>query len=207
MAPMAHADAPVDDGLPPTESRGLVERVQAGDAQALEELLAMHMPRLRAFVRVRLGPRLAARESASDVVQSACRDVLGRLDSFRYGGEAGFRAWLYAAAARKVADRAEYWGAQRRDPGREAGDIDALSLAARTLGSPSAAAMGREALQRLDAALDSLPDDHREVIVLARVAGLSRAQIAEAMERSEASIRNLLPRALARLAEALHEDG
>ena len=39
--------------------------------------------------------------------------------------------------------------------------------------------------------------------MLSRIVGLSRAQIAEETGRTEAAIRNLLPRALARLADAL----
>ena len=51
-----------------------------------------------------MGPQLRAKESASDLVQSVCREVLGRLDRFQHGGEAGFRHWLYATALRKVRD-------------------------------------------------------------------------------------------------------
>lgn len=190
-----------------SDSRPALERLAAGDLQAADELMAGHMPALLAFARLRLGPVLAARESAHDIVQSAFREVLEGAHRFQHGGEAAFRAWLYTHVTRKVADRAEYWRAQRRDPARELpDDAGALELARRTLGSPSQQAMGREALERLDAAFARLPDDHREVILLARVAGLSRREIAAATGRSEASIRNLLPRALARLADLLAED-
>ena len=129
---------------PALSSADLVGRIAAGDGAAMEQLIAQHLPRLRAFVRLRLGPQLAAKESASDIVQSACRDVLARADQFQHGGEAGFRAWLYKAATRKIADRAEYWGAQRRDPAREApGGDDALLGAYATLDTPSVQALGR----------------------------------------------------------------
>ena len=189
---------------PALSSADLVGRIAAGDGAAMEQLIAQHLPRLRAFVRLRLGPQLAAKESASDIVQSACRDVLARADQFQHGGEAGFRAWLYKAATRKIADRAEYWGAQRRDPAREApGGDDALLGAYATLDTPSVQALGREALDNFERVFAQLPEDHHEVIVLSRIVGLSRAQIAEETGRTEAAIRNLLPRALARLADAL----
>jgi RNA polymerase sigma-70 factor (ECF subfamily) len=152
-------------------------------------------------------------------VQSVCRDVLQNLDRFRYPGESAFRAWLYATAMRKIADRAEYWGAARRDPAREVapaahaaqhsgGDEQRLFDVYRdSLPTPSQAAMGREALARIEEAFERLPEDYREVIVLSRIVGLSRAEVAAQMQRTEASVRNLLSRALAELAEHLDVGG
>jgi len=194
----------------------LVQAAATGDASAVERLLERHLPGLRAYVRLRTGAVLRHHESSSDLVQSVCRDVLENMDRFRYPGEAAFRAWLYATALRKIADRAEYWKAAKRDPGREvpldprrassaptAGDDARLLDVYRASFSPSQAAMGREALVRIEAAFEKLPDDYREVIVLSRVVGLSRAEIAERMGRTEASVRNLVSRALAELAEHL----
>ena len=194
---------------PPGESAALVARVRAGDGAALEALLNRHLPGLRAYVRLRCGPALRARESTSDIVQSACRDVLGDLSRFQYGGDAGFRAWLYATALRKIADRAEYWGAQRRDAGREvqlpatSGGGDGLAGLLAGLPSPSAAAMGREAMERLERAFDRLADEDREVIVLSRVVGLTHTEISEQLGLTAGACRMRLFRALAALSEVL----
>jgi RNA polymerase sigma-70 factor (ECF subfamily) len=192
---------------PRTDDRLLVEAAARGDAKAVEQLITGHLPGLRAYLRLRAGAMLRARESSSDLVQSVCRDVLQNLGQFRYPGEAAFRAWLYATALRKVADRAEYWQAQKRDAARDVpleGNDEALLAVYRTsFASPSAHAMGREAMERLESAFDRLPDDYREVIVLSRICGLSRAEVAQSMQRTEASVRNLLSRALAELAEHL----
>jgi RNA polymerase sigma-70 factor, ECF subfamily len=198
-----------------TDSRPLVERASRGDLPAVEELLARHIPGLRAYVRLRCGPVLRAKESASDIVQSACRDVLQNIGHFRYGGEAGFKAWLYEAATRKVLDRAEYWGAGKRDPAREAAPSDAHSAADdgrladvyRTMCTPSDAAMGREALDRIERGFEVLAEDEREVVVLARLIGLSHAEIGARLGCSEGAARLRLFRALATLAEALGEGG
>jgi RNA polymerase sigma-70 factor, ECF subfamily len=192
-------------------SRILVEAAAAGDAAAVDALLAQHLPGLRAYVRLRAGPMLRARESASDLVQSVCRDVLENIDRFRYPGESAFKAWLFATAMRKIADRAEYWNAGKRDVAKEVLALDApvggesgqdaqLADVYRSVCSPSRVAMGREVMERLEGAFEKLPEDYREVVVLARIVGLSRAEIAEKMGRSEASVRNLLSRALAELA-------
>ena len=53
--------------------------------------------------------------------------------------------------------------------------------------------------------LDALPAHYREVIALSRIARLPRALVALRMQRTEASVRNLLTRALVALAEALDE--
>lgn len=175
----------------------LVERAARGDASAVEALLQRHMGDLRAYVRLRSGPSLRAKEATCDIVQSVCRDVLGNLERFQYPGEAAFRAWLFVTAQRKIADKVEYWSAQRRDVAREVPLEDVY----RTLGSPSEAAMGREALARFEEAFDELKEDQREVILLSRVVGLPRTDVALRMGRSEAGVRNLLSRALAELAE------
>jgi len=200
------------------KSRVLVEAAAAGDAAAVETLLQQHLPGLRAYVRLRAGPMLRARESASDLVQSVCRDVLENIERFRYPGESAFKAWLYATAMRKIADRAEYWTAGKRDVAREALALDAplggsdgdqdgrLAAVYGSIYSPSRVAMGREVMARLESAFEKLPEDYREVIVLARIVGLSRTEIAERMGRTEASVRNLLSRALAELATHL-DDG
>ena len=60
-------------------------------------------------------------------------------------------------------------------------------------------AMGSESMQKLEEAMDQLPEDYREAITLHRLVGLSQSEIAEAMDRSEGAVRNLIYRGLARL--------
>jgi RNA polymerase sigma-70 factor (ECF subfamily) len=177
-----------------------------GDAEAIEALLASNLPRLRAYVRLRMGAQLRAKESASDLVQSACREVLSHLDRFQFGSEAGFRRWLFTTAARKIADRLDYYRAEKRAVEREAGtldpDADLGALYADFL-TPSADLDMKEAVARLEAAFDRLSDEHREVITLSRLVGLSHREVGAAMGRSEPASRMLLFRALSHLAAEL----
>jgi RNA polymerase sigma factor (sigma-70 family) len=62
-------------------------------------------------------------------------------------------------------------------------------------------------LARLQAAFDALDADEREVVLLSRVAGLSRAEVAQTMGRTENGVRNLLHRTLAKLAGQLDIQG
>ena len=80
----------------------LIERARAGSREALEALVVAHLPALRAFVRVQANRELRELESCSDLVQSACREVLADLSSFEYRGEATFRCWLYRCAERDI---------------------------------------------------------------------------------------------------------
>ncbi|MHC5066858.1 MAG: hypothetical protein ACYTG5_23125, partial [Planctomycetota bacterium] len=63
----------------------LIQRASADEA-CLDELLAGYLPSLRAFVRSRLRPELRLKESASDLVQSVCRELLTGETGFEFRG-------------------------------------------------------------------------------------------------------------------------
>lgn len=191
----------------PQDFHALAERASRGDRAALDLLLVHHLPRLRAFIRLRAGPAIRARESSSDIAQSVCREVLQDIERFQHGGEAGFKHWLYTTALRKLQKRDEHWRTQKREQGREVADEELLIGCYRALSTPSRKAEAREEAQRLEQAFDALNEDDREVITLARVIGLPHRDIAERMGRTEQATRLLLHRALAKLAEKLDDGG
>jgi RNA polymerase sigma factor (sigma-70 family) len=73
--------------------------------------------------------------------------------------------------------------------------------------TPSLLAMGREGAQKLEEAFDELTDEQRELITMARFAGLSHAEIAAQLGKSEEACRQALRRALVRLSMALSKRG
>lgn len=189
-------------------SEQLLHAAAQGDRGAADELLRRHLPGLKGFLRLRAGRMLLAKESCSDLAQSVCRDVLEQADRFRFGGEAGFRHWLYTTALRKIADRYEYYRALKRDAAREAEEEGAAGETLRVYAgfySPSQQAVAREELSRVELAFGRLPDEQQEVILMAKMMGLSRAEIATETGRSEGAVRTLLSRALARLTELLEQ--
>jgi RNA polymerase sigma-70 factor (ECF subfamily) len=186
----------------------LAGRAALGDGHAVDLLLEHHLPALHAFVRAHMGLKLRARESTSDLVQSVCRELLSHQERFRYPTEGAFRTWLFTTARRKIANRARDLDRDKRAVGRELGGLDEAAVA--TLGgayasisSPSGRALRKEEIARLESAIDALPEEQREVITLAHLAGLSRADIGAEMGRSEEAVRALLHRAMARLAMLL----
>lgn len=189
------------------DHHALVLQASNGAAGALDALFERHLPGLLAFVRARAGPALLAREDSLDLAQSACREMLRDIPTEGYRDEAGFRHWLFLAAERKILDRARWHGRGKRAEGEALSysevEVDLLSRGYRGLASPSGVAIAREELERLEAALSHLPEEQRQVIVLARVVGMSHVQIAEVTGKSEVALRSLLHRALARLSAQL----
>lgn len=141
-----------------------------------------------------------------DVVQSICRELLEASPSFDFRGEEQFRDWLFTSALNKIRDKQRFHGRDKRDAAREEVADDGFAQAASYL-TPSVDAIGRETAEALAAAFRELSEEHREVITLARVVQLPHAAIASAMGRSEAAVRQLLVRALLRLAHELKRRG
>ena len=69
-----------------------------------------------------------------------------------------------------------------------------------TVCTPSRHAIAEEEVRRIEKAFDLLPEDYREVLSLACLAGFPHGDVAAEMKRSEPSVRKLLSRARARLA-------
>jgi RNA polymerase sigma-70 factor (ECF subfamily) len=178
---------------------------------SIDRLLDEHLPGLTAFVRLRAGPLLRAHESCSDIVQSACREVLDHAGRFRFGGSEGFRHWLYTTALRKIVDRKRYYSAAKRNanalrpPSESASEQQIAACYRAAFTTPSQAAMKREDVERLERAFDELSEQDREVVTLARIVGLSHAEIARRTGSTPGAVRVRLSRAIARLARLMSE--
>ena len=189
---------------------GRIRRLAQGDADALEELLVTEYPRLRMFVRLKSGAVVRSLESSTDLVQSVCREALRDAAAGDFEDEAAFRQWLYTVTLNKIRRKTEHYRAQKRDVARDVG-LDAVegdpTLAqsyAATL-APSHVATSKEAIARIEAAFDELPDDYRDVITQVCIVGKSHGEVAMEHGKNEVAVRKLLSRARARLAIRLTE--
>src|SRR5262245_16784174 len=189
----------------PDDLRQLVQKASSGDPPSVEALLQRYLPRLRAFVRLRMDASLRQRESSSDLVQSVCREVLQHAGTFEYDGEERFRAWLFKTALHKILEHKRAAVAAKRDVRREVSMTDGVDYADLRLAlqSPSQVAIAGELAQQVEQAFDLLSDEHREVIALARIVGLPHAEIARQMDRGEGAVRMLLSRALVAFVAAM----
>jgi RNA polymerase sigma-70 factor (ECF subfamily) len=197
------------------ETRRLAEAAAGGDERAVEALLERHIAELRAFVRLRAGKLIRERESTSDIVQSVCREVLQNMERFRHPSDVAFKQWLFKTALRKLVDRRDFYLAEKRDvlrevrlgrggeSGEEAPGESRLLDAYRRFSTPSHGAEVRDEIARIEAACDELSEEEREVIALAHLVGLSRAEIADQLGKSPGAVRVLLHRAIAKVVDRL----
>jgi RNA polymerase sigma-70 factor, ECF subfamily len=174
----------------------IVARIQHGDGHAWEQLWRHLHDDLLFVVRCRLGPELRTHLESEDILQSVALEALGEIPAFAPRGEGGFRHFLHVLVTRKIRDRAATYRAKKRR-----GTAPLENDAVQPLSEPRYHDVERyEALER---ALQRLDGPERDVVLLHRIEGLSTKVIAERLHQSDAAVRKLYSRALARLRELL----
>ncbi|HET6882744.1 MAG TPA: hypothetical protein VFI31_21430, partial [Pirellulales bacterium] len=152
----------------------LIDRVQHGDRAALNDLCARYWQRVLRSVRIRLGAKLRGKLQSSDVVQDVMKEVLGDLQAFEFRTEGAFMKHLNCLVEHRIRDLIDYWEAhQCRDPGREkplgprSGDNGnpLIDVAAPSGPGPSSLMVLAEDLERMERAMDALPEEYRELLV------------------------------------------
>ena len=184
----------------PTSTVRLLASARSGDPDALNQLFARYGPELTRFARGRL-PRWA-RDMADtpDLVQETLLQTFKQIDRFEWRGEGALRAYLRQAVMNRIRD--ELRRAARRPANEPISD-----QAPSDEPSPLEVAIGREGVERYEAALARLSEDDREAVIARVELGLSYAEIAEATGRSTPNAaRMAVVRALLRLSEEM-EDG
>ena len=162
------------------------------DRAAFGALYRRYLDRVYGYAFYLLGDH----HDAEDVTERTFLAALGAIDSFRDEG-ATFRAWLFRIAHNQLVNALRARGRHRST----ALDADVTA----TDGDPELLAGRAEEWRRLRRALDRLPDDRRQVIVLRFVDGLSAREIGAVLGRSPGAVRVLQHRALRQVAELLGE--
>jgi RNA polymerase sigma-70 factor (ECF subfamily) len=204
---------PMDVPGPPSEE--LLRRARAGDEDACGRLLEAYRGYLTFLARVQLGRRLQGKVDPSDLVQEAFLEAHRDFGQFQGQTEAELLAWLRRVLATSLADQVRrYRGTKRRDPRLERRLADELDQSSRGLqrglvapaSSPSERAARREEAVRLAEALEHLPADHRDVLLLRHFQGLTFPAIAHRLNKSLDSVKNIWLRGLARLRRSLEDE-
>jgi len=179
----------------------LLARARAGDSPALEELCARYLPRLRRWAHGRLPAYARGTLDTQDLVQDTMMRVVQQVATFEARHEAAFQVYVRQALMNRVRDEIRR---ARRKPAPE--PLDADPEAAEP--SPLEQAIGREALERYDAALERLKPQDREAIIARIELGLPYADVARALGKPSAAAAHMaVSRALVRLVEEMSRAG
>ncbi|NQU43096.1 sigma-70 family RNA polymerase sigma factor [bacterium] len=187
---------------PPGEETRLILACQKGDTDAFEQIIELHQGRVYGLAF----QMLHNAEDAEDVAQEVFISCYQSIRRFR--GDASLGTWLYRITVNKVRNR---WRLQKRrrtashtslDAPRNPDDPRPLEIEDPAPG-PGRQVQAREAVQALDRAVESLPDDYREIVALRFQQHLSYEEIAEVLDCSLGTVKSRINRARQRLKEEL----
>lgn len=173
-----------------TVDEATIGRARAGDAAAMEAILTAVTPSVERFVR-----RMCPGAEADDVLQETLLAVLTHLD--RFEGRSALTSWVFALTRSACSRRHRGQKNQPHD-----GD-DAVAEMPDAGADPEARAADTELTGALTRALATLGDEHREVILLRDIEGLTAPEAAAALNLSVDALKSRLHRARAALREAL----
>lgn len=186
----------MDDGemreeLSQVQDNLLTARAQTGDREAFGELYRRYLPPVLRFLTF----RVASRNDAEDLAGLVFYRAWQALPRYREQ-EAGFRAWVYCIARNSVID---YYRTSRNHASLD--ESWAGAIMADSANDPDTHIVAEE----VRAGLSRLPEEQQTVLVLRFVEGLSHAEVAEAVGKSEGACRMIQLRALKALARAMGE--
>ncbi|HWB12576.1 MAG TPA: sigma-70 family RNA polymerase sigma factor [Pirellulales bacterium] len=192
----------------------LLAAAREGDAAQRERLFQACRSYLQIVARARVPTRLKPKIDASDLVQLTLLEAHRDFDRFTGRSEGEWLAWLRKILSHNAADVVRRYAgtdkrqAQREIPLPQPNDDSRLAPAWEPEGrepTPSEQVVCHEGQLQVAAALESLADDHREVIILRNFQRLAFDEIAARMQRSRPAVQMLWARALKKLQAAIDE--
>lgn len=187
------------------DEQALVERLKAGENAAFEELVQLYQGRIYRLVFRMLGRA----DEAEDVAQDVFITVYQRIETFR--GESKLSTWLYRVATNHAKNRIKYLS--RRAHGRK-NELDETRQTSDTIGAtsnvahvprPDEVVEGRQLEVLVKRALDTLSDEHRELIVLRDIEGLSYEELQAITGLEQGTVKSRLHRARVALTTKVKE--
>ena len=177
----------------------LVERVAAGEAQALEELYDRYARPAYSLARRVTGDPAFAEEAVQEVFLAVWRQP-GRFQA----GRGGFATWLLAAVHHKAVDAVRREEAvRRRALALQA--VQALDASDAPANRPEDAVEERMRGERVRRALRALPESQREAMTLAYYGGYTQREIAALTGTPIGTVKTRMHRAMHNLRHALDD--
>lgn len=192
------------------KTQELITLAREGDRCALDQLFSVYGERIRRIIRLRMGKELRSKLESMDLVNEALMCAVRDLKEFSYRDEGDFLRWLAQIAENRIRDNLDRLHAGKRDIRKESPLDDDTSkgtnrrnrvrqLAMST--TPSAILSKKEELDKLENAIDQLKPEHREIILLAKIEGLSYKEVADKLNKSTDMVGYLLSQAMMALTQ------
>ncbi len=182
-----------------TSTADLLRRARQGDDEALNDLFRRHAAPLRRWARGRLPQWTRDLRDTEDLVQETLVQTLRRIDAFEPRHEGALQAYLRQALTNRIRDEVRR---VHRHPGVEG--LDDADYHPDAGASPLEEAIGREAMERYETALQRLRPEERDIIVARVEMQQPYQQIAQMYGKSSSdAARMAVSRALVRLAEEM----
>ena len=182
----------------------LVERAKRGDPDAFGQLVTDNEKRIYNLALRMTGSPEDAAELAQEAFLNAWRGL------HRFQGESSFATWLYRLATNLCLDhlRAQKRRTQSMGPALSLDDEEnvPVQVADQQL-QPQEAAERSERRRALERGLASLPDHHRQVLIMRELSGLSYQEIAQVLDLDLGTVKSRIARARLSLRKILLEDG
>ena len=177
-----------------------------GDA----EQLGRFRPYLLFLARMSWDRRLQPKLDPSDLVQQTLLQAHGKLNQFQGNTDEELAGWLRQILANVLAERQRHFHRDKRDVARERSLEDVLAESSRRLSgfpgaepSPSENVEFGERALRVTAAMERLPEDQRDTLILHYWQGHSVPEIAEFMQRTPSAVGSMVHRGLEKLRDEL----
>ena len=187
-----------------TDDLSLVKRVREGDPRAFQQLVERYQRKVYA---VALG-MLKDKEEAMDVAQEAFVKVYKYLDHFK--GDSSFYTWLYRITSNICIDVLRKRGASHGDPVEfdetvkmESADAHLGALGSQLGTNPQRAALRKELAQKIQEALEQVPEKHRAILLLREVDGMSYEDLARTLNIPKGTVMSRLFHARVKVQEIL----
>ena len=175
----------------------LIDRARHGDQDALERLFARHLGPLQRWARGRLPKWARDLADTDDLVQDTLLRTFKRIEDFEPRRVGALQAYLRQAVLNRLRDEVRRKG---RQP--QAAELDGLEADGSQ--SPLEEAIGREAVERYERALERLRPEEREAIIARVEMDYSYEELAQALGKpTPDAARKAAQRALVRLAEEM----
>ena len=164
----------------------------SADRVSFEDALIGHLPGLRRYATALVGSISAAEDLVHDCIERALRRSDSLLDSERMG------AWLRSILHNLYLDE------KRRDKGRGIGiDFTEMDNELALSAPPNDRALATDLVR----AMSSLSADHRQILLMVGLEGLSYREIAMELNAPLGTVMSRLARARERLRAAMEDDG